>query len=440
MTFFFTFFFMILVFWRPQEWLVPWMFGIPVLDGVFYLALLSMLLEVDSKRIHFPKQLQQPFMLLGLWFMCVFSHIPHGYFQGMLDSIEEPAKLCVFTFLLYVVIDSPKKLRHVARLFVLMAVIMSIDALMQQKLGHGFAGHQPMLVHRPDGTPYFRSWFFGIFEDPNEMAQMIVASIPFTFVIFERKNLGTTLIAFGLSYFLWQGMQTGYSRGALIGLGTVCFMFLVMKMPQRWMPTLLPLGLLAALGACPFAGKVLDMSASERIVFWGLGNQAFIRSPINIVSGLGYGMFWTVTQQGRAAHNAFVNCYVEIGYIGFCFWFGLIILGVIGAWRVRCALNHKSADPDEQYLWRFAGAAICALVSFCGSSYFLSRTFIYPFFFLMTLAGVLPVIASRWTEGGGDLDLFTSNHDAFALCATGGVLGIIYIYISIRLMNLGIYG
>ncbi|HAS81795.1 MAG TPA: hypothetical protein DCS43_03740, partial [Verrucomicrobia bacterium] len=129
MSFFFTFFFMVLVFWRPQEWLVPWMFGIPVLNGVFWLALLGVLVEIDAKRIYYPKRLQQPLLLLGVWCMCVFSHVPQGYFQGMVDSIVEPAKLCVFTFLLYVVVDSPAKLRHVARLFVFMAVVMSIHAL-----------------------------------------------------------------------------------------------------------------------------------------------------------------------------------------------------------------------------------------------------------------------------------------------------------------------
>ncbi len=440
MTFFFTFVFMFLVFWRPQEWLVPQLFGIPILNGVFWLALLCLLVEIDSRRIQYPRKLQQPLMLFGVWFFCVFSHIPHGYFQGMLDSIVEPAKLMSFTFLLFVVIDSPAKLRHVSRLFVFMGVVMSVHALMQQHLGYGFAGLRPLIMQRPDGFIYPRSYFFGIFEDPNDMSQMIVASMPFTFLLFKRKNGFNSLIALGLCYFMWQGMLAGHSRGAQIGLAALGGMLLVMKMPVRWMPTLLPLGLLGALAACPFAGKAMDMSAHERIIFWGLGNQAYKSSPINILSGLGYNMFWTVTQTGRAAHNAFVNCYVEIGYLGFSFWFGLIILGVIGAWRVRCALDRKSKDGEERYLWRFAGYSICALIAFCGSSYFLSRTFIYPFFFLMALTGVLPVIASRWLEGGETLDLYTGNRDALILCAIAGALAIVYIYISIILMNMGVYG
>ncbi len=438
MTFFFTFIFMIFVFWRPQDWLVPALYGWPILDVIVGIALLAMLLEFDSKKIRFPKRLQQPKLLFGLWFFCVFSHVPHTYFQGMLDSYQEPAKICFFTLLLFCVVDSTAKLRHVARLFVLMAMVMAIHALMQQKLGYGFAGHRPMYIPKPDGTTQVRSWFFGIFEDPNEMAQMIVASMPFAFVMFRKANFLTWLLGVGICCFLYQGMAAGHSRGSVIGLSAAVAMLVVMKLPARWLPRLIPLGLLGALAACPAFTRTLDMSARERIVFWGLGNRAFKSSFINMATGLGYNMFWTVTQKGRAAHNAFVNCYCEIGYIGYCFWFGLIVLGVLGAWRVRAEMAHRKDSVEAAYLWRFSGYAIIALVAFCASSYFLSRTFIYPFFFLMALAGVTPVIADNMIEEDAEVYLFPSGRDTAILCSVGGAASIIYIYISIILMNLSV--
>jgi hypothetical protein len=316
--------------------------------------------------------------------------------------------------------------------------MMSIHALMQQKLGYGFAGARPMYVPKPDGEIQIRSWFFGIFEDPNEMAQMIVSSMPFTFVMFKRKNFFNWLIAVGLCVFLYQGMATGLSRGSVIGLSAAGTLLGVMKLPARWMPRMMPLGLLGALAACPVFTKALDMSARERIVFWGLGNQAFKSSIINMMTGIGYGMFWTVTRTGRAAHNAFVNCYVEIGYIGYCFWFGLIVLGIMGAWRTRAEMVYRRNDAEADYLWRFSGYVIVALVAFCASSYFLSRTFIYPFFFLMALAGVTPVIADDMIEDDDYAYLFPSGRDAFILCAVGGAFSIVYIYISIILMNLSV--
>ncbi len=438
MTFFFTFIFMILVFWRPQEWLVPQLFGIPLLNGVVGLAVLALLLEISSNRIHFPKRLQQPMMLLGLWFACVFSHVPDTYFQGVLDSWEEPAKVCFFTYLLFVVLDSPKKLRAVAWLFVLMALVMSFHGLMQHRLGYGFAYRRPLRIWKVDGTIQLRSLFFGIFEDPNDMGQMIIACMPFAFLLFRRNNFLTVLIGAGLCWYLYMGYDSTGSRGAMIGLVALAGMEIVMRLPVRWMPILIGTGLVGALVVSPFYTRVLDMSARERIVFWGLGNQAFISSPLKVMFGLGYGMFWTVTQQGRAAHNAFVNCYVELGLFGYTFWFGMIILGIVGAWRVRQALDRRSDDPEERYLWRFCGHAIAAIIAYCASSYFLSRTFIYPFFFLIALVGVLPVVAQRLKLADDDaLDVYTSDHDAAILSVLGACFSVVYIYISIRLMNLG---
>jgi len=438
MTFFFTFVFMVLVFWRPQEWLVPQLYGIPMLNGVVGLAVLALMLEVTSNRIHFPKRLQQPLMLLGLWFACVFSHVPHTYFQGLLDSWEEPAKICFFTFLLFVVMDSPRKLRAVAWLFVFMAVVMTYHGLMQQRLGYGFAYRQPMRLLQLDQTIHLRSLFFGIFEDPNEMGQMIIASMPFAFLLFRRNNFLALLIGAGLCAYLYLGFESTGSRGAMIGLAALAAMEIVIRLPVRWMPVMIGAGLVGALIASPFYTRVLDMSARERIVFWGLGNQAFIRNPFNILFGLGYNMFWSVTREGRAAHNAFVNCYVELGLFGYTFWFGMIVLGVLGAWRVRQALDRYSDDPEERYVWRFCGHGIAAMVAYCASSYFLSRTFIYPFFFLMALIGVLPVVAQRLKLADDDeLEVFTSNHDAYILSTLGACFSVVYIYISIRLMNLG---
>ena len=37
-----------MVFWRPQEWLLPWMFGLPVLDAVVGLSLGSLMIEYND--------------------------------------------------------------------------------------------------------------------------------------------------------------------------------------------------------------------------------------------------------------------------------------------------------------------------------------------------------------------------------------------------------
>ena len=55
MTFALTCIFIIMVFWRPQEWLIPSLYGWPLLDVVIYGALLSLLIETNEGKLRFPK-------------------------------------------------------------------------------------------------------------------------------------------------------------------------------------------------------------------------------------------------------------------------------------------------------------------------------------------------------------------------------------------------
>ena len=91
MTFFWALIFMFMVFWRPQDWLWPWMRGWPVLDVVVAIALLAMLLETSMDRIRIRKEVPQVWLLLGLWLATLMSHVAHGYFAGL--TIEESAEL-----------------------------------------------------------------------------------------------------------------------------------------------------------------------------------------------------------------------------------------------------------------------------------------------------------------------------------------------------------
>jgi O-antigen ligase len=208
-----------------------------------------------------------------------------------------------------------------------------------------------------------------------------------------------------------------------------------MFLPQKKFPIFFGIGLMAALALCPFSGNVLDQSAHDRVMFWGLANAAFKSNP---VFGLGYDMFWMVTPAGKALHNAFVKCYTELGLLGYYFWFGLILLGILGAWRARMALTNIR-DPNARWLRRLAGQTIVAMMGFCGSAYFLSRTFVFPLFFLASMLGAMPLIAKRYLPDDHP-PLLKPKRDAFWLGSVGAVGSVIYIYISIILLNKAFYG
>ena len=355
---------MLLVFWRPQEWLMPWLFGWPLLDVVVGFSLGSLVIEINEGRLRVPRELPQLFLLLGLWASAPISHLPHTYFAGAINSIEPVFKVCFFTFLLFVVLDRPSRLRAMIALFIGMACFMAVHGHLQQTQGYGFAFQPPIYIPPIEDEPgYYASWFFGIFGDPNDMGQFLAACVPLAFCLTKRRTLHGFLIGCGVSWLLYTGLLDCHSRGAMVGLAAAATTLVLTWLPDRWFPLLLGLGMIAALGMCPFAGAFLDESAHERIVFWGEANYVFKH---NLIFGIGYDMFWQVLEKSRAAHNAFVACYTELGLLGYWFWFGLIQLGIISAWRTRVALKGVQGD-DAVWLRRFTGYSLSGMMGFCGS-------------------------------------------------------------------------
>ena len=128
-----------------------------------------------------------------------------------------------------------------------------------------------------------------------------------------------------------------------------------------------------------------------------------------------------------------MNCYLELGIFGYWFWYILLQLGVVGAWRSR-ALLAKCEGREVEWLRRFSGLSLAAITGFAVSSYFLSRAFAYPMFFLFAMLGVLPILARR--AGPPDTPpLIDVRRDIFVMGSLGAFISIVYIYVSILLLN-----
>ncbi len=429
MTFTLAFIFLVLVFWRPQDWLFPWLFGWPLLDVIAYLSLLSLLLEGQLRRLQFPRT-PAVGLVIGLWIASLMSHVPHTYFQGILDTMPETFKPCFFMLLLLVVVTSPGRLRVILGGLVLLCGLMAVHALMQQRTGAGFAGQPPIMQFTPEKGWFSRSLFFGIFEDPNDLAQMFAAAIPLVFAVPRRMNLallGICVMVAGLFYY---ALLSTHSRGGMIALLTTGGMMAFLMFPPRWMPFLAGMGLVGFLVFCGLQGAgALDMSARERVVFWGMANRAFKANPF---FGLGHGMFWQVAKE-RAAHNAFVACYTELGLFGYWFWFGLLQAGVMGCWRGRLALP-RSAGGESAYLRRAAGMALASIGGFSAGAYFLSRTFVFPYFVLFAvLHCTVLLIQQRLPEAHPRL--LQWRRDILIWGTVSTLASVVYIYVSILLLN-----
>jgi O-antigen ligase len=314
---------------------------------------------------------------------------------------------------------------------------MSFHSLMQQRTGFGFGGAQPLMVYKPlENVWQARSQFFGIFSDPNDLAQFLATCIPLVFAIPLRLNPLNRIVGCGVTWFLITALLATHSRGGMVALAAAIGAMLFLMLPPRWMPFAAALALVAGLALCATAGRtMLDESAAERVEFWGYANRAFKNNPL---FGVGYGMFTEVTDRSRAAHNAFVLCYTELGLCGYWFWFTTLQLGIIGCWRTRMALRRPKTLAQD-YMRRVSGLAIAAMAGFCGGAYFLSRAYVFPLFFLFGLLCAIPVIAQRLLPEDHP-PLLDVKKDVLVAGTIGTGASVLYIYASILILNTVIHG
>ena len=419
-----------MVFWRPQEWLLPWMYGYPFLDVIIYMAVIALVMEMDQKRV-LRQRTPAIALSIGLFVATLMSHIAHVYFQGLINTVVPSFKFCFFTVLLLIVLNSIDRIRAVMLVFILAAVIMSIHVIMQIKTGYGFAGATPMMDFSPKKNIWLpRGSFFGIFSDPNDTAQFLATALPLVFA-YPKRLTGVVLVpAIAVAVLLLMGIDACYSRGGMIAVGAVVLCLIFMKLPAKAVPYAGAVALVAGLVLCLTKGSMLlDASARDRVVFWGLANYEFKKNPI---FGIGYEMFWQVAGD-RAAHNAFVSCYTELGICGYWFWFSMLMLGVVGCWRVRSAFK-RPRNAAQSYMKRAASFSMAAMVGFAAAGYFLSRAFVFPIFFLFGLLNVMPLVAARYLPDDHP-PLINSSTDVFGMGTVATLSSVLYVYLSILALN-----
>lgn len=431
MTFRLVICFMLLVFARPQEWLFPWLYGIPLLDVVFALSVFFLLVEKNEGKLKFPPKSPQTWLMLGVVLASMMSHIAHTYLAALIATTPLILKTVLFSILVVTVMDRVEKVRTMGRLIVATTCLMAVHAILQETRGVGLGGDGPEWMYSPAKGWYSRSMFYGIFADPNDMAQMFVVALPFTFGLTRKPSFWGWLLGVGLSWLMIRGLMTTHSRGGMVGLAVTLSVMLIMKLPVRWMPTLLAIMTLGVLiGSPAMASGRMDESAHERLIYWGQANYAFKR---NLLFGVGTNMIADYIEKGRAVHNAYVLCYTETGIFGYWFWYGLIHLGITGAWRVRKAIV-RPKTVDEAWMRKFSGQAIAGMAGYCAAGYFLGRAFIYPTFLMFGLLAAIPMVARPFLPDNAP-PLINVRKDLFVTSSIGAAASILYIYVSIVALN-----
>jgi hypothetical protein len=228
----------------------------------------------------------------------------------------------------------------------------------------------------------------GLFGDPNDLALTLIAILPFVIALRRSGALVRSIL------FVWlpvvvilYGVYVTRSRGGVLALACVFGLLVRHRLGNMLSLATASVAVLALLGA-GFVGNrsmSMDTSATGRVEMWSAGLQNLKQSP---VWGIGFNNFDAVNN--KAAHSAFVQCFAELGLVGYLLWLGVLLLTLDDL-----RLIHASANEEEADLRKWARAIQVSLIGFLVGSIFLSRAYDVQLFVLIGLGTAIADVARR---------------------------------------------
>lgn len=233
------------------------------------------------------------------------------------------------------------------------------------------------------GQYFLRLRSLGFLNDPNDFAQTLVMVLPMLWWFYvPGRRFRNFWVVVAPGALVAYSIYLTQSRGALLGLAALG-LFVAQRM-LGWLRTMLLATLVViAVGVLSFGGRefsVREQSAAQRVEAWQEGITMLRSKP---VLGVGYGRF--TEHHYLTAHNSFVLCFAELGFVGYFAWMGLIVLAFKGlSQAIRLA---PQGSPERE----LAGVLSASLIAFLSCSWFLSRTYSPGLFVLLALC-----VASRF--------------------------------------------
>lgn len=374
------------LFLRPAE-LFSWLEDVPLYEA---LILSSFTLAATSLEPHFHKRamFRQPITLcvMGVFVAIIVSQLTHFYLGGVIDSATEFFKTVLYYALAITVVNSPSRLRWFLAnlgictgLMVTLCVldywtVIDLEFIVHLQDLDGFDDEDnPIWFSRMRGT--------GIFQDPNDLAMVIVAGGCLCLYFLTDKSLGVwrglwsaPLVVFAIAI-----LETKSRGGLLAGAAAV------MAIASLRYGTKVAI-VLAVLGACTLpvvAGRSANIeigegsTSEERIMMWREGFDA-IKSP-EILFGIGHNSYADLA--GLVAHNSFVHTYVELGLFGGTLFLGCFFLAGLQLYRIG-----QLAEPVwHEELLRMRPYIAGVLAGWCMSMFSLSRCYVVPTYLILAM-------------------------------------------------------
>ncbi|MDX1969707.1 MAG: O-antigen ligase family protein [Planctomycetaceae bacterium] len=375
------------LFLRPAE-LFSWLEGVRINE---MLIIASLLLTATSLIPHFgpAAMTRQPitYCAAGMLIAIVMSHLTHVYLGGLRDSADQFLRTLVYYGLAITCVNSP------ARLKAFLANIAACTGLMVTMCLFDYWNvfDLEFIVHLQDldgfddeGAPIFFSRMrgTGIFQDPNDLAMVIVAGGTLCLYFLTDPSLGVFRWCWGAPILAFAAaiLETKSRGGLLAGMAAVLTLA-AFRWGMRFGVVVALLGMCAAPLVAGRSGNI-DLSdgstGHERIEMWREGFDA-LKSP-DLIFGIGHNMYADLA--GLVAHNSFVHAYVELGIVGGTLFFGCYFFAFLQIYRLG-QLKEPVWHPELRRMRPYVAAV---LAGWCMSMFSLSRCYIVPTYLMLGMA------------------------------------------------------
>jgi putative inorganic carbon (HCO3(-)) transporter len=366
--------FIALLYFRPEE-TFPALAGMRLTLTVSLVVVAGLWLRLTLDREPFVKT---PLisMMMGFGIAAVASSIGTGSISTALMDI---AKLVMLVVLVTNLVRTPQQYRTLITTIVLFTAYLSAYSIYLYYSGDAMWR---------EGAAVFQSKATGIFSDPNDLSATIVAGLALTLAraVSARKygRLGYISLS---AIMLWATLLTN-SRGGMLALMVMVGGFFISFQRRKLLGLILggiAITALLVLGS----GRMTNFdsqeeSANSRFHYWDEGLTQLMMHP---VLGCGYARFPDVNA-GMTAHNTFVLCFAETGFVGFFFWMG----SLYHAFRRRP--TDQTANLELQQKHDLLGARL-ALTSLLMACFWISRTYVPTTYLFICLPVAQQISASK---------------------------------------------
>jgi hypothetical protein len=331
----------------------------------------------------------------GLLIAAVLSHLSHGLLWGVRKAGIDFAMILAYYLLAVAVINTPRRLQQLLTCLAVFAVIITTLALLQyhgaitlpeqtvvQQREMDDDGEENVIIPRLCGT--------GLFNDPNDLCLLLIIGMGVGAYHVTNREAGVARLAWlGVLALFFYALAMTQSRGGLLAFLMAVFVLFHARFGSVKAVALAGVAL-PVLMLC-FAGRQTSFTAGteagqDRIELWREGLMLFKESPF---FGIGYGLF--EDHAHLVAHNSYVHCYAELGFLGGTLFLGAFLIAMLTLYR----LGVPGATITDPSLARMRPYLLAMIAGYATAMMFLSRAYIPPTYLMLAVTTAYVSLAGK---------------------------------------------